>query len=106
MTECNDPVKGIKDYEGVNGFIAVELCEIFDLGNSPLVDFEVILFQTQSNLFKKIVDDCYFEIMVEFPLLRDEVGKEVDVTKFNLCWLGKYLFQYCNHLSDTVRAAR
>lgn len=91
MTECDDPVESIKDDEGIDGFVAVELCEVFDLGNTPLVELKIVLFQAQSDLFKNVVDDCHFEIMMKFALLSDKVGKQVDVTILNFRWLGKHL---------------
>lgn len=71
MTKSYDSVQCVKDNMRVYRFIAVELCKIFDLSDASLIEFEVVLLQAQSDLFKQVVDDCHFKIMMKLPKLGD-----------------------------------
>lgn len=56
MTERQNTIERIKDDWMVNHAIVVELAKIFQLGDSTLVELEIILFQAKNNRLQNIVN--------------------------------------------------
>lgn len=70
VTKCYDTVQRIEDNEGIHSLVAIKLCEVLDFGDPSLIELEVILFESQSNLFQDIVNDSHLKLMMKFAQLR------------------------------------
>jgi hypothetical protein len=64
MTKRHNAIQGIKYDRMLNHAVIVELPKILNLCNSPLIIFEVILLETQDNVFQDIVNNCSDEVLV------------------------------------------
>lgn len=59
MAERHNLVHGIKDDWVLDHPIIVELADVLDFRNSPLIELEVVLLQAEGNRFHNIIDDPY-----------------------------------------------
>lgn len=64
MSESDNAVQSVKYHWRVDHLVVVQLSQIFYLGNAALVKLEVILFQTQVDLVKDIVNDHDDKVLV------------------------------------------
>ena len=62
----------------------VKFAKVLDFSNSSLVEFEVILLQTENNVFQNIVNDCDDKVLMITIQSSCKNGKQVDVSILNL----------------------
>lgn len=84
VTKGYNTVQRIEDDKGIHSLVAIKFCKILDFGDPSLVEFKVVLFESQSDLFQDIVNDGHLKVMMEFAQLGDYVGEEVEVAEFDL----------------------
>jgi hypothetical protein len=65
----------------------VKFAEVLDFGNSSLVELEIVLLQTENNVFQNIVNDCDDEVLMIAVQSARENGKQMDVAVLDLSWL-------------------
>ena len=87
MTKRHNAIQGIKYDRMFNHAVIVELPKILNLCNSPLIIFEVILLETQDNVFQDIVNNCSDEVLVVTVQSASHDRKQMDVTVFDFAGL-------------------
>jgi hypothetical protein len=83
MTKRHNAIHGIKYDRVLNHAEIVELPKVLDFCNSPLIIFEIILLETQDNVFQDIVNDCGDEVLVVTVQSASHDRKQMDVTVLN-----------------------
>ena len=72
MTKRHNSVQRVEDDSRIDHFVVVKLPKVFSFRNPALIELEVVLFETERDLFKHIVDDANSKVLV-VPV---EPGKE------------------------------
>ena len=84
VSERNKAVKSIKNDGRINHLVIVQLSEIFDLCDAPLIEFEVILLEAECNLLEKVVDDHNYKVLMIAVQGPDQNRKEMYITILDL----------------------
>jgi hypothetical protein len=87
MSKGHDSVHGIKYHRMIKHAEVVKFAEVLDFGNSSLVELEIVLLQTENNVFQNIVNDCDDEVLMIAVQSARENGKQMDVAVLDLSWL-------------------
>jgi hypothetical protein len=64
VAKCHNAVQSIKYDSRVYHLVVVKLPEVFSFRNPALIELEVVLFETERDLFKHIVDDANNKVLV------------------------------------------
>ena len=75
VTESHDSIQSIKYYRVIDHAIIVKLAKVLDLCNPSLVEFEVVLLQTEHDVFQDIVDNSRDEILMVTRQCANHDGK-------------------------------
>lgn len=104
MAKGHDLVHDI-EYDSVfDQTVVVDLCQILDLRDTPLVVLEVMLFQASTDRLDNIVDHSDHEFCAIPVEVRQQRGEEVDCTILDLSRLGEDLLERLSDLHECVRA--
>lgn len=101
MAERDDAVQRIKDHRRINHLVVVELSKVLDFRDTFLVELEVVLLQSQRNLFKDIVHNADDEILVIPIQSAHQDCKQVDIAVFHFDGLAEHALQDADNL-ETV----
>ena len=52
MPKAYDTVKRVKDHRRINHLVVVVFAKVFDLSETTLIEFEIVLLKTKGNLLK------------------------------------------------------
>lgn len=97
MPKGHDLVHGVK-YNGVfHQTVVVDLGQVLDFRDAPLVVLEIMLLQTSTDRLDNVVDRFYDELCAIPVEVRQQRSEKVDSTILDLSGLGENLFE---RLSD------
>ena len=98
MTIRDDPIQGIKYHRRIDHLVVVQLSQILDLCDAFLVELELILLESQSDILQNIVHDANNKVLVISVQSADEDCQKVNVAVSDLDWLAEDAFQDLNNL--------
>lgn len=104
VSESDNSIKSIEYDWRVDHLIVVQLPQIFYLSDAALVELKIILFQTQVDLFKNIVNDHDDKVLVVAVQRSKEDSKKMDIAVFHFPWFGKYLLHDIDNLSALTQS--
>jgi hypothetical protein len=83
VAKCHNAVQSIKYDSRVYHFVVVKLPKVFSFRNPTLIELEVVLFETERDLFEYIVDDTNSEVLVVpvEPCKKD--GKQMNIAELD-----------------------
>ena len=87
MSKGHDSIHDIKYHRMIKHAEVVKFAKVLDFGNSSLVELEIVLLQTENNVFQNIVNDCDDEVLMIAVQSARENGKQMDVAVLDLSWL-------------------
>lgn len=64
MAKCQDPIESVEYHRMIDHTIIVKFSQVFEFGNSALIEFEVVLFQTKNDRLQNIIDHSNDELLV------------------------------------------
>lgn len=64
MAEGHNAIQSVEDNARVDHFVVVELTQIFNLGDTSLVESEIVLLKAKCDVFKHIVNDSDREFLM------------------------------------------
>lgn len=98
VSKRDNSVQSVEDHWGVNHFVVVQFPQILHLGDSALVELELVMLEAQGDLLEYIVDNHNDEILVVTVERSNQDSKEVDIAVLHFPWLGKYLLHDVDNL--------
>ena len=75
MSKGHDSIHSIKYHRMIKHAEVVKFAEVLDFGNSSLIELEIVLLQTENNVFQNIVNDCNDEVLMIAVQSARENGK-------------------------------
>lgn len=102
MTKRHDLVHYIKDHRVFQHSVVVEFSQVLDLGNSALVELEIILFEAEGNGLNHRVDNTDDKASVVPVDGAQQDSEKVDIAVFDLSRLREDLVQNCDNLRKSV----
>ena len=103
MSKCHDFIHGVENDGVFKHSIIVELSQIFDFRNPPLVKLEVILLQAETDGFDDIVDYRDGEVRVVAVDGAEEYRENMDAAVLNLARPRENLRENSHNLKGSVR---
>lgn len=103
MSERDNSVQSVEYHWGVNHLVVVKFPQILYLGDSALVELEVVMLQAQGNLLEYIVDNHNDEILMITVEGSNQDSKKVDIAVLNFSWLGKNLLHDVDNLIQSEK---
>lgn len=100
VSKRNNSIESIEYDRRINHFVIVQFTKILYFRKSPLVEFEVILFQTDSDPLEDVVDGSDHEVLMIPVKSTREYSEEVNTAILNLLWFAEYPLEYVNDLND------
>lgn len=98
MPKGNNSIESIKDNRRVDHFVIVQFTKILHLCESPLVELEIVLLQTDSDPLEYIINSTDHEILM-IPVKRARENREkVDTTVLNFLWFAENLLENLDDL--------
>lgn len=104
VAKGHDLVHNIKDNGVFDQTVVVDLCQVLDLRDAPLVVLEVMLLQTSTDRLGNVVNHPHDELCAVSVEVRQQRGEQVNCTVFDLSGLGEDLFKRLSDLGESVRA--
>lgn len=98
MSKRDNSVQSVEYHWGVNHFVVVQFPQILHLGDSALVELELVMLEAQGDLLEYIVDNHNDEILVVTVERSNQDSKEVNIAVLHFPWLGKYLLHDVDNL--------
>lgn len=93
------------EYNGVfDQTVVVDLRQVLDLRDAPLVVLEVMLLQTSTDRLDNVVDHVHDKLCAIPVEVRKQRGKKVNCTILDLSGLRENLFKRLSDLDELVRA--
>lgn len=102
VAKGHDLVHDIKDDGMFDQAVIVNFRQVLDLRDAPLVVLEVMLLQTSTDRLDDVVNHIHDELCAVPIKVRQQRGKKMDCTVFDLSGLGEYLFQGLSNLDGHV----
>lgn len=98
MAKSDDSVQSVEYHWRVNHFVVIKFPQILHLGDSALVELELVLLEAQGNLLEYIVNNHDYEILMVTIERSNQDGKKVNIAVLHFPWLGKNLFHDVDNL--------
>lgn len=76
----------VENHGRVDHSIGIQLSQVLDLGNSALIELEVVIFKTCCDIFKNIVDHHNDKFLVILVQMTDNFCKSMNVAILDFAW--------------------
>jgi hypothetical protein len=84
MTKRHDLVHRVENHRMIDHSIIVQLTKVLDLGNSSLIEFEIILLKTKRDVLNYVVDYRRYKVLMIPVQSADQNSQKMNITVLDL----------------------